>query len=220
MRYGAAMRFGDGHQQRMQLVEERGIRRQVGFEQRACILVPTAAGQEPVTCEHAARVGVGHEDGPAGRIEKDGIGRLGPEAGHGKHLASQGAERRATHGAEIAAEASEQPAGELDQPARLEPKSPGGADERFERRHRRGRQPFGNEQATGPQSGHRLGGAAPGRVLREDRAHGDLERCPGRPPALRPVMGQQRPVEPEQACLDRIAWRAGNSTPRAQHRAG
>src|SRR4030095_15438208 len=87
MRYGAAMRFGNGHQQRVQLVEERGIRRQVGLEKPARLLVPTTAGHEPVTREHTARVRVGHEDGPAGRIEKDGIGRLRAEAGAGDGLA-------------------------------------------------------------------------------------------------------------------------------------
>ena len=61
------------------------------------------------------------------------------------------------------------------------------------------------------------GGTRPRRVLHEDGAHGDLERRAGRPPALRPVVREQRAVEAQQARLDAIARRAGNAAPRGQH---
>src|SRR5258705_8568963 len=68
VRYGAAMRLGDGDQQRVELVEERGVRGQVRLEKRPRIFVPAAAWHESVTSEHSTGVGVGDEDRPARRI--------------------------------------------------------------------------------------------------------------------------------------------------------
>ena len=190
------------------------------LEKRPRVLVSDAAGREPVTREHPAGVGVGDEHRAARRIEKDGVGRLRPQTGHPQHLASQRPERRPAQPTEIAVEAREQPAGEVEQPPRLEPIGTGGPDQWREPRDWRCRQAFGNQQAASSQRLDGPRGAAPRRVLGQDRAHGDFEQGHRRPPALGTVVGEQRAVEPQQTGLHGIAWRAGNAAPGAQHRAG
>ena len=85
------MRLADGHEEGVHLVEERRIRRQMSFEERARRLIARRGGDQPVTREHAACVRIGHEDRPAGRVEKDRIGRLRPEAGNREKLGAEGA---------------------------------------------------------------------------------------------------------------------------------
>jgi hypothetical protein len=217
MRYRSAVRLGRGHQQRVELVEERGIGGQVRLEEGAGVLVPAAAGKQAMALEHPARVGVGHEDRPAGRVEQDRVGRLRPQAAETEQLAPQRRQRRPAERAEVAAAACEQPGGELEQPVGLEPVGAGGPDQPRQGGGRAGGQAPGRQQAARAQRGDRPCRSRPGGVLREDRADGDLERRAGRPPVLRAVMGEQAPVEPEQARLDRIAWRPGNPAPRGQH---
>ncbi|HEX9818449.1 MAG TPA: hypothetical protein VGD07_02400, partial [Methylomirabilota bacterium] len=62
------MRLGGRHQQGVKLVEEGGIGRQVRLEERPRLLVPGGARQQAVAHEDAARIGVGHEQRPAGGV--------------------------------------------------------------------------------------------------------------------------------------------------------
>jgi hypothetical protein len=212
------VRLADGDQQGVQLVEQRGVGGQVRLEERPGPLVVRAGRQQPVADQHPTGVGVGREDGTAGRVQEDRVGGLGSQTRHPQQLAPQRSQRRPAHRAELAREARQEPAGEGLQAVGLEPVRPGGAHERGQRGEARGGKPSRPQQAPRAQRPHGAGRARPGGVLGEDRPHGDLERGAGRPPALRAVMPQQRPVQAQQASLERIARWTGDASPRSQHR--
>ena len=173
-----------------------------------------------MTSEDATRVGVGDEDGAAGRIEKDRVDRLGPEAGHGEQLATKRAERRTAHADKPPAEAHEQPCREIAQPFRLEAVRSRRPDRLEQHAIGRGGERARVEQTSRAQRGHRARGLAPRGVLREDRPGGDLERAAPRPPALRPETTQQLAVETQQACTHDIARRSGDASPRRERGTG
>src|SRR5206468_3336667 len=117
----AAVRLAHGDEERVQLVEERRIGRQVRLHELARGLVVRGPRQQPVPRQDAARVGIRDEDGATGGVEQDRVDRFRPEPGHGQQLAAHGAERRATHPLEASAEAREQPRREAAQAPGLEP---------------------------------------------------------------------------------------------------
>jgi hypothetical protein len=206
-----------GHQQRVELVEQRRIRGQVRLEERSRLLVAGAGRQQAVAREHAPGVGVRDEDGATGGVQQDRVDRFRPQAGHAEQLTAQRPERRPPHAPEVAAEADKEPAREVEQPAGLQPVGPGRANELGHRRVIARGEPTRRQHAARAQRVHGASCAGPGRVLREDRADGDLEGRSRRPPALRSVPGQQPAVETQEARLDPVARRSGNRTPRAQH---
>src|SRR3989449_11723480 len=83
-RHRPAVRLANRDEERMILVEQRGIGWQVRFEERARLLVARGAPEQTVAHEHAARVGVGHEDRALRPVEQDRVGRLGPEPRYGE----------------------------------------------------------------------------------------------------------------------------------------
>ena len=215
-RHGATVRLRHGHQQGVELVEERRIGRQACLEKRARVLVADAGGNEAMTNEHATGVGVGHEHWPTGGVEKNRVSRLGPQSRDGEQLTAQRAERSPAQPAKVATRARQEPAGEVGQPSGFEPPCAGRADQGAQRRDIGGRQADRLQQAGAAQPGDGPSGAGPRRVLHQDRPDGDLEGRARRPPTLRAMVGEQRAVQAQQACLDAIAGRAGDLAPRGE----
>src|SRR5207247_2140944 len=179
----AAVRLAHGDEERVQLVEERRIGRQVRLHELARGLVVRGPRQQPVTRQDAARVGIRDEDGATGGVEQDRVDRFRPEPGHGQQLAAHGAERRATHPLEASAEAREQPRREAAQAPGLEPVRSRRSDRFRDHALRSGGERARGQQSPRAQGGHGAGGLAPRGVLREDGARRDLERAAPRPPA-------------------------------------
>src|SRR5262249_60881122 len=88
-RNGAAIRLADPHEERVQLVEQRWIGRKVTLDERAGRLVIGACRKQTMARQHAAGVGVGDEDWPAGGVGEDA--GYGPRSrpGDGQELAAQ-----------------------------------------------------------------------------------------------------------------------------------
>ena len=113
------------------LVEERGIRGQVRLEESPRVLVSAATWHQPVTHEHPAGVGVGHEHRASSGIEKNGVDGLRPESRHRQDLPPQRSQRRPAQHAKVAAGVRQQPAGEVEQPARFQSIGAGGPHQRL-----------------------------------------------------------------------------------------
>src|SRR5256712_12580869 len=94
VRYGAAVRLADSHEQRVKLVEQAGIGRQVCLEPRAGLFVTRRWADQTVASENAPRIGVGDEHWPTHGIEEDCIGCLRTESGDLEQAPAQRAERR------------------------------------------------------------------------------------------------------------------------------
>ena len=207
------MRLADHDEEGMQLVEERGIRRQMRLQECARRLVPGARRDQPVARQHASRIGVGHEDGTARRIQQDRVDGLGTEARHGAELGAQGREGRPTDPVEPPAEPREEPACEVTETARLQPVGARAADDAGKRGLRHGEEPARIEEPARAQRRDGTRRVRPRRVLREHGPGGDLVRAAARPPALRAEAAQEASVQAQQSRLDRITRWAGNPAP-------
>jgi hypothetical protein len=202
----------------MELVEQDRVRRQMGLEERARLLVAGAVGHEPVTREEPARVGVGDEHRAVCRVEQDRVDGLRAQAGDRQHLAPEGLERRPSHAGEAAPEALEQPARERLQPPGLEAIGPGGADGLAQLPLAERGDPVRAEQAARAERADRARRVRPRRVLREHGPHGHLVGRACRPPSLGPMAALQRDVEAQQPRLRRIQRRTRNVSPLAKDR--
>jgi hypothetical protein len=190
----------------------------MSLEKRTRLLVAGALGQEAMTREEPARVGVGDEHRPVGRVEQDRVDGLGPQAVNREHLAAERLQRRPPHAGEAAPEALEQPAREGVQPPRLEPIRPGGANRLAELALAERGEPVRAEQAARAERLDRAGRARPRRVLREHGPHGHLVRRACWPPSLGSIAALQRDVEAQQPRLRRINRRTRNVSPLAKDR--
>jgi hypothetical protein len=211
--HGATMPLADRHEERVVLVEQDRIARQMRLEELPCLLVAGPTGNQAVAREHPADVGVSHEDRTTGRVEQDRVHRLGPEPTHLEQRPAELDERGDPHAPESSPETGEEPSREGLEPLRLHPIGPGGADDRGELGPGRSGKAAGRQQGVRSESGHGPGGIRPCGVLREHGAHGDLERRPSRPPALGTEPALQREVEPEEPGLDQIGWWPWDSVP-------
>src|SRR5262249_2897297 len=179
-----AMRLGHGHQKGVELVEEGRIARQVPFQEVAERLVVAPARHDAVPRQYPPSVGIRHEDGPPGRVEQDGVGRLGPDPGHGQEIAAQWCEGGAAEPRRTAARPFQEKPREGEQAPRLEPPGARGSDEPAERRRGKPGQPARLQATSRMEIADSASGAWPGGMLGKHGAHGHLERAPCRPPAL------------------------------------
>jgi hypothetical protein len=200
-------------EERVQLVEERGIRRQVRFEKGARGLIARVRGDQPMPREHAPRVGVGDEDRAVRGIEEDGVGGLGTHPRHREQLGTQGPERRAPQAAKPSVEPMEEPARELTKPPCLQLVRAGAPNDRGQLCFRHGHEPLGIEQPPRAQRGDGERSIRPRGVLREHRADGDLVRAAARPPALPPEAAQEGDVKAQDPGFDGIAGWSGDPAP-------
>jgi hypothetical protein len=207
---------GDGDEERVKLPEERRVRRQVRLELAPRGRVADVRRQRAVPGEHTADGGVGDEDGTAGRMEQDGIDRLGPEAGNRQHLPTERRQRLAAQGREASAEAGQEPSRERLEPSSARSIDSGRADDGRELGLADRGETIGTEQAASAQRRHRPRGARRRAALREHGSEGDLVGAPSRPPALRPEPPDQRHVRPQQPGLDGIR-RWPRYAPPAEH---
>jgi hypothetical protein len=207
------VRLAGGHEERVKLVEQRGIGRQVPLDEGAHLLVPGPLRHEPVTGEHAPRVGVGDEDRATSGIEQDGVDRLGPEPGNAEQLLSKPPERDHAHCREPAVEAMEQEPREGLELARLQAMRAGRPHHGRQRGIADGVETVRIEELRGAKPRDRARRAGPRRVLGEHRAQGDLERRPARPPVLRTEPTLERTEETQQTDLDRVRRRPGDRSP-------
>jgi hypothetical protein len=201
---GPAVVLAHGDEQRVELVEQGGVRGQMCLDAPTRLLVADVVGQKAVTREHPSHVRVGDEQGATCGVEQDGIHRLGAESGDRQHLPAKRKQRRAAHAVETSAEALEQPSGEGLQPSSFEPIGSGGADRFGQLTLPQRHDAIGTEQTARAQRGHPPGRVRPRRVLDQHGAHRHLVRRASRPPMLRPEAPLQSHVEPQQACLRRI----------------
>ena len=192
-----------GVQQRVVLVEERRVVRQMPLEQRLVrVVAPQAvARQHPV--DDPLGVHVHHERRQAGGVEHDIVRRLRSDPVHGQQL---GAQRLRLHGAPPvhAIAVAPQELRHCLQLARLGVEVAAGADylgqrvRRYRAQRRRRHRVRRSEVRDG------AGRVRPRRVLREYRADDGLERAVARPPALRAVVSEQAVVhrreQPRGAC--------------------
>jgi hypothetical protein len=204
-----------GNEEGVIVAEQLPIGRQVRFDERSERLGGRPRIDESMAAQYAACVVVDGKHGAAGRVEQDGIGRLRPEAPDRQQILPQRREGRAPHLVEASAETLEQPARECKQPAGGRPRRrPGALQVGLGRRG----QTRGVHEAAGTQRANGVRPLARWRGSGEDRAHGDLVRCPFRPGAPRAVAALQRDVEAKQPGLDPVARRAGNPTPAREQR--
>ena len=204
----------------MELVEERGVGRQVRLDEGARVLVSGRRRQQALATEDTPRIRIGHEDGPMRGIEQNGVDRLRAKPRHRQELPPQRPEGRSPEAVEAAAEPDEQPFRERTQPTGLQTVRAGGANHVGQLGLRDGHEPLGREQSPLAKRRHRARGARPGGVLGEDRTDCNLEGGAARPPVLRAVSSEQVTIEPQQPGLHRIMRRPGNRPSRPQHRAG
>src|SRR5262245_32587664 len=136
-----AMRLGHGHQKGVELVEEGRIARQVPFQEVAERLVVAPARHDPVPRQDPPRVGIRHEDGSPGRVEQDGVGRLGADPGHGQEILAQWSEGGPAEPLRTAARPVQEKPREGEQAPRFEPPGARGSDEPTEHRRRQPGQP-------------------------------------------------------------------------------
>jgi ABC-type nitrate/sulfonate/bicarbonate transport system substrate-binding protein len=202
-------------QERVELVEEPGVVRQVSHEERLHGRVVRVRLDQPVPRQDPPRVGVDDEDRAAGRIQRDGVGGLRSDAGNPTKLGAERGEREGEQPAEASPVAPRHVPGEGVEPAGLHAKRPGGTDEPGEPRRGQREDAAEVEDSGGAEPRDRPLGVAPGGVLREDRPDHDLEAGARRPPALRAIPPMEAVVEPEQAATSRVGpWQEGR---RRQH---
>jgi hypothetical protein len=207
------VRLGHGDEQRVKLVEERRVRRQMGLEQPAGLFVPHAARQHAVTRQHAADVRVRHEHGAPGGVEQDRVHGLGSEPGHHQQLATQRYQRRQTQPGEPSTEPPQEPSCERVKPPRLHAMEASGPDHFRERAVADTGEAMRTEQPPPTQRRHGARRGRPGRMLGQHRADGDLIGRAPRPPVLRPEAPLERDIGPQQLRLDRIRRRSRNPSP-------
>src|SRR5207253_10674384 len=141
------------------------IRWQAGPEEKARLVVAGPAPEQAVAREHAAGVGIGHEDRAPSRVEQDRVGRLGPDPRHGEEVTTEQGQWEAPHRSEGAAEAAEQPSGEGSEAARLDAGRAGRADGASHLRLAERREASWREEAARAKGGDSTGGVGPGGVL-------------------------------------------------------
>jgi len=73
----------------VKFVEERGIGRQVSFDEGPRLLVARSPADEAMSSQHAPRVRVGDEHRATGGVEQDRVHGLGAEAGNAEQVAAQ-----------------------------------------------------------------------------------------------------------------------------------
>jgi len=205
--------LADGDEERVKLVEQRGIRGQMCLEEGPGLLVAGAGRQQTVADEHAADVRVGHEHGAAGRVEEDRIHGLRAEPGDGEQVPAKRAKGRATDTLPAPPVAAEQPPGEALQTTSLEPVGAGRPDHLGQPRLGLRGYVHGAQQPSAPQGPDCPRGIGPRRVLGQDGPDGDFVGRAARPPVLGAESPEQPYVEPEQAGLDRIVGRTGDRPP-------
>jgi len=198
-----AVLLPDPDQERVILVEEGRIVRQVGHEEGLDSLVAGVRIHEPVAGQDALGVGIDDEDRPAGRVERDGVCRLGPDARDPVELGTERGQREVEESPEAAPVARSHVLREGADSPRLQPKRPRWTEQSGELAGGQREHGAEVERARGAQACNRPLGVAPGRVLREDRSHDDLEARAGRPPVLRPVPTVEPVVKAEQAATTR-----------------
>ena len=125
----AAIPFPDGDQERMELVEEPRVRRQMGLEELARGFVAEVGGEEAVPGENPARVRVRDEHRPPSRIQQNRVDGFRSEPRHAEQLAPERGERRAPQSVESAGDVGPEPARDGLQPSRLHPMRPGRPDQ-------------------------------------------------------------------------------------------
>ena len=181
------MPLGHGDQEGVEFVEERRITGEVLFQEVPERLVVPVGRYDPVSGQNPSRVGIGHVDWAAGRVEQNGVGRLGADPGHGQEIVAQGRERRLAESLQAAGRPDQEEPSQGEQAPRLEPSGARGTDEPADRRGRLGGPAPWLEPAGRAKIGDGPCGAGPGGMLGEHGADGDLEGAPCRPPALRAV---------------------------------
>jgi hypothetical protein len=67
-------------QERVEFVEERRIGRQMRVQKRLGLMVVRGSRDQPMPCQDASGVSIGHEEGTAHGIEEDGVNRFRPQA--------------------------------------------------------------------------------------------------------------------------------------------
>jgi hypothetical protein len=207
------VRLTHGHEERVVLVEESRVGRQVGLEEGAGRFVRGLARQQRVPGQDSPRVRVGDEDRPVRRVEENGIGGLRPDPGHGQEGPAERPEGRAAQALEAAVETLDQPAGERAQATRLEAIRPRRAHRLPEVVLAGGDQAGRTQQPARPQAADRARRVPPRRELHQDRPRGDLVRGPAGPPALGTEAMLEGDVEAQQPCLQRIGRRSWDPPP-------
>jgi hypothetical protein len=73
----------------VELVEERGVVREMAHQERLHGLIVGVRGHQPMARQDPPGVGVHEEDRSARGIERDGVGRLGTDAGDPSELRAE-----------------------------------------------------------------------------------------------------------------------------------
>ena len=207
----ATVRLADGHEERVELVEEIGIGRQVGLEPAASVFVSRARPDQPMPRQDAPRVRVGDEHRPARRVEQDRVGRLGPDTRDREQLGAQRLERHRPHPAEASVHAPENPTRQRPQASGLDARRSGRSNQPRQAAEIHGGQAAGRQQPARAERGNGAGGIDPRGVLGQDRADSDLVRRAAGPPALGPELSPKRRVEPQQPRLGPVTGRTGRA---------
>ena len=184
------------HDLGMVLVEQRGLARERCVEQRLQRLVGGVGRGQAQARQQAAGRGVDDEERLARRVERDRVCGLRADARHREQRRSQRSRRHQAQALRVAFVLAGQEVEELPDPPRLDPERARGAQVRLQFGRRQGAQPGDVVQDTGcPEVVERPCGAAPRRVLDENRPQRYLERALPRPPTRRPLKCVQHIVD-------------------------
>src|SRR3990172_2083738 len=192
----AANIFGMAHKQGVKLVEQGRTSGQALMEPGLPFSVAVAHGTRPEAVPDASGVGVDDEDGVASCVEDDGVGGLWADAGYGQERSPQPRRLLGEEGLEVTVVLAGDMIEQRTEAAGLHAEEAGRPDlgrqlrlrDREERRQIEGARPL--------QVGQGELHVAPGRGLCEHGAHDTLQPRLRRPPALRPVAGEQPVEEP------------------------
>ncbi len=203
--------------QRLELVEQRRIGRQVRFEEAPRRFVPGGRSQHTLTRERAAYDGIGDEDRAMRGMEQNRNRRLCAETGNGEQRGPQRREWRPAETIEATAVLGDEPPRErLEAPGRRaihaggpeHPAEPKLADT-VEGASRQ--EPLATECGDGAHRVRRH------RLRAEHDADGDLEGRAAGPRSLGTEPVGQRSIDAQEARLDGIARRPGNPAPAREH---
>src|SRR3989304_4002148 len=75
----STVRFSDSHQQRVILIEQGGVRRQVVHEEALDLPIARSVSNQAVPLKHSTGVRVHYKDRPVAGIEQDRVGSLLPD---------------------------------------------------------------------------------------------------------------------------------------------
>jgi hypothetical protein len=191
-RLSLANAFSGFDQKSVELVKNSLIVRQMLMQELLRGGVAVARGDQAMTCQDAARIGVRDEEGLLSGVEQDGIDGLRSKASQFEQLAADRLRGLGKERVKRSLVGSVKPSYKRFDGTGLLPKVPGGADASFKLGGGNRAQSRPSEESAFPKATDRRGDIPPTGILSQDGAEDDLQASACRPPTLWAELLQQR----------------------------